>query len=128
MKLRDLPRWLAGDVIAFVGVWVSLVTCQRAFTAASERLQREDRRRFKPEEFALLARLLALAESWLGYAIARRAFRLAGLNPRRVRRIEPTLPTGNTAFLRRSGDYLRGVCSMNERAEAMAGRDRKSVV
>ena len=50
MKQRDLPVWLAGDVIAFVGVLSSFFSLVARFVPAVVRMLKEKRRGFSEAE------------------------------------------------------------------------------
>src|SRR5690349_14163238 len=79
MKLRGPPLWLVCDVFCWLGVLTSFVRFVLAFAGAVMRMSARKRRRLEPAELASLALLQARQEAWLGYAITRRAFKLAGI-------------------------------------------------
>jgi len=90
MKLRGPPLWLVCDVFCWLGVLVSFISFVTAFAGAVMRMTAQKRRRFEPHELASLARLQAEQEAWLGYAITRRVFRLAGIRARaRFKTVSP---------------------------------------
>ena len=125
MKLRRPPSWLFGDVLCWIGVMVTFMVFSRAFTVAVNRMLGEWRLRFEPGEFDELARLQAAEEAWLRYAIARRAFRLAGLSPSKVRFFHPSLAATTVALSQRSTQAFHDHNNMDKLAERLAQRLRR---
>jgi len=82
MKLRGPPLWLVCDVFCWLGLLMSFISFTVNLAAAVQRMIAQGRRSFERDELASLARLQAEQEAWLSYAIARRAFKLAGVRAR----------------------------------------------
>jgi hypothetical protein len=124
MKLQRPPLWLLCDVVCWIGVWLTHASLVKVLMASSEKLIASGRRRFEEATFAMLAELISSAEAWLDYAIARRAFRLAGLNTARVRfQIIPL--TRQLAIAPRVIRYIRMHQAMDRLASRMATRLRR---
>src|SRR5690349_10514772 len=106
MKLRGPPLWLVCDVFCWFGLLVSFLAFTLSFAATVSSML-TGRRRMKRDELTSLARLEAEQEAWLAYAIARRAFRLAGLKTSRVQFPQFTPARTVRALKHRASDILR---------------------
>src|SRR5687768_7593762 len=89
MKQRSSPLWLMRDWLCWLGILFTVPAFAKALHRIAFAALAENRN-IRRSELTLAARLLAArllaeAEAWLRYAIARRAFRLAGLTVSRVR-------------------------------------------
>src|SRR5262249_37451944 len=106
MKVRRPPLWLLSDWIALVGLWTAHMAFAWSFCpvfAEAERTQT----RMSPWAVRRFTRIFTLAEAWLAFAINRRAFVLAGLDPAKARFHRPSRPLIREAFLHRLAHYLR---------------------
>jgi hypothetical protein len=72
------------------------------------------------DEDRMLGKVLASAEAWLDFAVARRAFRLAGLDPARVHWRRLTPPGTRLAFRHRSKLYLDRFYAIHAAARSRA--------
>jgi hypothetical protein len=121
MKQRSPPLWLMCDCLCWLGVLFTVPALAKvfhriAFAALAE--QRGIRR----SELSLAARLLAEAEAWLRYALMRRAFRLAGLKPSRVRFQYPGLAATKATLTNRARQLNRTFMGLDATARRAAHR------
>src|SRR5690349_9269096 len=123
MKLRGPPLWLVCDVLCWAGLLVSFLAFTLSFAATVSSML-AGRRRMKRDELTSLARLEAEQEAWLAYAIARRAFRLAGLKRSRVRFPDFTPARTMRALKHRASDILRTHLNIERITQRRAWRIR----
>lgn len=122
MNRHGLPRWLYFDPIAFLGMWISFWAFAPRMMEIAQRWASDRSSPPSAEEDRMLARLLACAEGWLEFAIARRAFRSAGLRVSNIAWRRATPPATRRAFHRRAKLYFDRFYALDAAARARTTR------